>query len=849
MTCRRLLLLTSLLLCLHVSDALGVSCPTPRFTVERQSPYLYGDVDKIVPADLDGDGSGEAISMGSWSINRLYTSPNGTVEAPTLFQGDYAFGWFKDVAVADVNQDGDQDVIVADYGLGRLIVLPGTGGPGVGTPVVTTIVNLFPYRMAVGDFDRDTRPDIAFSTWERAEIVVMRGQGDGTFTELGRVSSSTTQTETLVANDLDGDGKLDLLLSHQGSPQLDLLFGRGDGTFETLLQVTGGRHAVRIVSLDVNHDGRNDIVAANGLDGSVTVNVNATGRAFDAPIVYATRDTINPYSRPSDLQVADFNRDGYADLLVPDGRPDTVFFLGNAAGTFDRATGMVSYYVSPNLVAAVPTRSAALVDVYVADTNWDSVELALNRCGDLLVTAVPAARLLSVGQTATINVEVKPYVAGDAPTGTVTILKAAVPLASGPVASGKATITLDGLAAGDHQLVAQYDGDANYDLVQSQTFLQRVTTETTTTTFTMSPENPEWGQSVQINAQTTWSTSGGITYGTHRLLIDGVVSLTSSGSNFWIYDLAPGSHTVAVEFAGSDTLPPNRSATRTIDIRQATSTTSLVCCSAAFAAGSQVQLVVQVMRTGYYWASDGTISLWEGNTEIASAPATGTYVYFDIGSRPVGTYYFRATYSGTTNVARSESGLGRIQIVPAGVFVAVASATADRVLVQTTPSPTGPWNLRLRRRTPATAWQTFSPANPLLDTTVAPNTLYIYEAEALDSSWWSVVATSTPDSAMAVPFTDDPLLPGSPIKAVHFTELITAINSFRAQAGLTAASLPPPPVGAPVTATLLANLRTAINEARTAIGVPSYVFTDVPLVTGVTVIKAAHVQQLRDAVR
>ncbi|HYS52219.1 MAG TPA: hypothetical protein VER58_00475 [Thermoanaerobaculia bacterium] len=99
-------------------------------------------------------------------------------------------------------------------------------------------------------------------------------------------------------------------------------------------------------------------------------------------------------------------------------------------------------------------------------------------------------------------------------------------------------------------------------------------------------------------------------------------------------------------------------------------------------------------------------------------------------------------------------------------------------------------------------------------------------------------------------FTDDPVVAASTIiKAVHLTELRTAVNAVRAAAGLSAATF---------TDTLTADvfikvvhiteLRSNLDEARASLGLAAMLYTGPTLAAGDTVM-AAHIQDLRAGVR
>jgi hypothetical protein len=85
---------------------------------------------------------------------------------------------------------------------------------------------------------------------------------------------------------------------------------------------------------------------------------------------------------------------------------------------------------------------------------------------------------------------------------------------------------------------------------------------------------------------------------------------------------------------------------------------------------------------------------------------------------------------------------------------------------------------------------------------------------------------------------------------VHITQLRTAVNAVRAAAGLGAQSFTDPSLPAvKIKATHVTQLRTALDAARTAIGLPAVSYTDSTITAGSTVLKTAHIADLRNGVK
>ena len=117
-----------------------------------------------------------------------------------------------------------------------------------------------------------------------------------------------------------------------------------------------------------------------------------------------------------------------------------------------------------------------------------------------------------------------------------------------------------------------------------------------------------------------------------------------------------------------------------------------------------------------------------------------------------------------------------------------------------------------------------------------------------DDGATEMTSVSAPTSGS---FTDDPLTVGTPVRAVHITELRTRINALRAAclavpATFVFADPTLTPGVTPVRAVHLTEMRTALSEAYVAAAcgqtAPSYAAT---ITAGSTLISAAHITELR----
>jgi hypothetical protein len=114
----------------------------------------------------------------------------------------------------------------------------------------------------------------------------------------------------------------------------------------------------------------------------------------------------------------------------------------------------------------------------------------------------------------------------------------------------------------------------------------------------------------------------------------------------------------------------------------------------------------------------------------------------------------------------------------------------------------------------------------------------------------SVGPDSAPDLATTVIFTDDPIVAGvTTAKAVHITQLRTAVDAVRTLAGLSAGTYAETITGGITTikASHILELRSALDPARTILGIGAVSYTNATL-SGVQ-IKAVHMNDLRNGVK
>jgi outer membrane protein assembly factor BamB len=354
------------------TNTAGPGCPhtslldAPRAHLDGNGPVA------VAVADLNEDGLDDLVTA-AFSGSRLEVllgtgngySPGTFSVLPSPPQG---------IASADFNVDGHADVVVALGDQVQLFVGNGTGmlAPGVARPAGTTTS-----AVVAGDFNGDGAPDAAATArGGSGELTVFLGDGLGGLTPLTPVTLGGGP-QSLDAGDIDNDGDLDIVVARAFSNDVVVLEGVGDGTFtphpDSPLAVGTLPFAVALGHLD--GDALLDVATADNTDSTVTVWFRSplpTGGFVNPPV------TLPAPAAPLAVAALDVTGDGDGDVTVGTGASTLAVLPGNGDQTFDPA---VSFPVRsrPSAIARVDADADGRPDLVVPCRDADSVVVLLSR--------------------------------------------------------------------------------------------------------------------------------------------------------------------------------------------------------------------------------------------------------------------------------------------------------------------------------------------------------------------------------------------------------------------------------------------------------------------------------------
>ena len=220
----------------------------------------------------------------------------------------------------------------------------------------------------------------------------------GILTLLGCSGSNTTYgpssgylVNAIAVADIDANGLPDIL----GMVSTNLGGRATQGYVSTRLQSSAGAFVLptrfgvgtgpaNLVVVDVNGDGRPDLVVANADDQTVTIRLADPARPgfFQPAIVLAT-----PGRTPLDVAVGDLNGDGRMDIVVAaSGANSVLVFTQTATGTFNLP---VAYTVGgdPQAMTVADLDGNGFADIAVA-TTANTVSVLLQTSAGVFASAV-----------------------------------------------------------------------------------------------------------------------------------------------------------------------------------------------------------------------------------------------------------------------------------------------------------------------------------------------------------------------------------------------------------------------------------------------------------------------------
>ncbi len=334
---------------------------------------------RVVCGDINGDGNID-VALAARSLATPYnlawlenTNGNGDFGSINLI------GTMSDtyrINLADLDGDGDLDAMGATVFLDIISWfenLDGLGNFGPRNIISNTADGA--NDVIAADIDNDGDMDVISASDNSGLAWYENLDGQGSFSTPKTINNIITGSRSVVATDLDGDGDMDIL-GNGGQPAqifwMENMDGQGTfGTMHIILEM--GDYANGVFVADVDGDNDMDVFSAAPFINEVAwfENVDGLGNFSSKNII------TNTLSKPFAVYVEDLDNDGDNDVLATSVDPfggEVVWFENlDGLGSFSAKKSIDSDLEFPRDVYAADIDNDGDMDVLSASQNDDKI--------------------------------------------------------------------------------------------------------------------------------------------------------------------------------------------------------------------------------------------------------------------------------------------------------------------------------------------------------------------------------------------------------------------------------------------------------------------------------------------
>jgi hypothetical protein len=315
----------------------------------------------VYAADIDGDQDVDVVSASIWVTDGVHWHENtdGDGSAWTTHAVTTDIDGPHSVFTADVDADGDIDILSASIGDDRIVWYENSEGHGLRWVAhdITTEAD-HANDVFAADIDKDGDVDVISASRDDNTIAWFENTAsDGSLWETHIIDNDALAATSVFAVDVDNDGDLDVIATSRDDDEVIWHENiNGDGSAWTAHLISGElTFPVAAFAADVNGDGDEDVLAASLFDDMI-VWFESNGSGLD----WTMRTIATDVDGAHNVYAADLDADGDVDVLGAAFYADAVYWYENTQGN---GTQWTAHLVNANASGAS--------EVFAEDLNGD----------------------------------------------------------------------------------------------------------------------------------------------------------------------------------------------------------------------------------------------------------------------------------------------------------------------------------------------------------------------------------------------------------------------------------------------------------------------------------------------